>query len=143
MLRVMRLMMNVIVIHFFMISTFVPRCLFIVRNQMKIFLLQVNLRKGPPTKMKAEEIIIHCLILVIVFFIGMLLFQVWKYLNSKALASQTVLDDLAKDCMIISAGPILAETEKPQVLSNFFENQNRSEPTSVKHKEPNKNRNRN
>ena len=43
----------------------------------------------------------------------------------------------------ISAGPILAETEKPKVLSNFFENRNRSEPTSVKHKEPNKNRNRN
>ena len=42
-----------------------------------------------------------------------------------------------------SAGPILAETEKPKVLSNFFENRNRSEPTSVKHKEPNKNRNRN
>lgn len=36
-----------------------------------------------------------------VFFIGMLLFQVWKYLNSKALASKTVLDDLAKDCTII------------------------------------------
>ena len=45
--------------------------------------------------------------------------------------------------VIISAGPILAETEKPKVLSNFFENRNRSEPTSVKHKEPNKNRNRN
>ena len=45
--------------------------------------------------------------------------------------------------MVPSAGPILAETEKPKVLSNFFENRNRSEPTSVKHKEPNKNRNRN
>ena len=43
----------------------------------------------------------------------------------------------------ISAGPILAETEKPKVLSNFFENRNRSEPTSVKSKELNKNRNRN
>ena len=59
--------------------------------------------------------------------------------KASSYASQTVLDDLAKDCMIISAGPILAETEKPQVLSNW----NRSEPTSVKHKEPNKNRNRN
>ena len=45
--------------------------------------------------------------------------------------------------LIFSAGPILAETEKPKVLSNFFENRNRSEPTYVKHKEPNKNRNRN
>ena len=68
---------------------------------MKIFLFQVNFRKGPSTKTKAEEIVIHCLIFVTVFFIGMLLFQVWKYLNSKALASKTVLDDLAKDCTII------------------------------------------
>ena len=59
------------------------------------------LRKGISTKMKPEEIAIHCLIFVILLIIGILLFQVWKYLNNKAPGSQTVLDDLAKDGIVI------------------------------------------
>lgn len=51
--------------------------------------------------MKPEEIAIHCLIFFILLIIGIFLLQVWKYLNSKALGSQTVLDDLAKDGIVI------------------------------------------
>ena len=51
--------------------------------------------------MSFEEIVVHCLILIVILAITVLLFQVWKYLNTKPLGIQTVLDDLAKDGMIL------------------------------------------
>ena len=53
--------------------------------------------------MRAEEIAIHCLIFIANIAVYALLFQVWKYLNSKPLGLQTVLDDLAKDGMVLLA----------------------------------------
>ena len=53
--------------------------------------------------MRVEEIVIHCLIFLANIAIYALLFKVWKYLNSKSLGFQTVLDDLAKDGMILLA----------------------------------------
>ena len=53
--------------------------------------------------MRAEEIAIHCVIFIANVAIYALLFKVWKYLNSKSLGFQTVLDDLAKDGMILLA----------------------------------------
>ena len=51
--------------------------------------------------MAVEEIVLHCLISLTTLAIGVLMYQVWKYLNSKPLGLQTVLDDLTKDGMII------------------------------------------
>ena len=51
----------------------------------------------------AEEFVVHCLILIVIVAITVLLYQVWKYLKSKPLGIQTVLDDLAKDGMMILA----------------------------------------
>ena len=51
--------------------------------------------------MRVEEIAIHCSIFVATIIIGVLLFQVLKYLNSKPLGLQIVLDDLTKDAIII------------------------------------------
>ena len=53
--------------------------------------------------MRVEEIAIHCVIFIANVAIYALLFKVWKYLNSKPLGFQTVLDDLAKDGMILLA----------------------------------------
>ena len=51
--------------------------------------------------MNVEEIVVHCCILIATSAIMLLLFQVWKYLNSKIFGFRTVLDDLAKDGMVI------------------------------------------
>ena len=51
--------------------------------------------------MRVEEIAIHCSIFVATIIIGVLLFKVLKYLNSKPLGLQIVFDDLTKDTMII------------------------------------------
>ena len=51
--------------------------------------------------MRVEEIAIHCSIFVATIIIGVLLIQVLKYLNSKPLGLQIVLDDLTKDAMVI------------------------------------------
>ena len=51
--------------------------------------------------MRVEEIAIHCSIFVATTIIGLLLYQVLKYLNSKPLGLQIVLDDLTKDAMVI------------------------------------------
>ena len=47
------------------------------------------------------EIIVHCLIFIIIFAIIVLLFQIRNYFNAKPLGRQTVLDDLAKDGMVL------------------------------------------
>ena len=51
--------------------------------------------------MNVEEIVVHCCILIVTSAIMVLLFQAWKYLNSKPFGFRTVLDDLAKDGMVI------------------------------------------
>ena len=52
-------------------------------------------------KMEVEEIVIHCLILAVVLVNSVLLFQVWKYLNSKPPGMQTILHELAKDGILL------------------------------------------
>ena len=51
--------------------------------------------------MEVEEIVIHCLILAVVLVNSVLLFQVWKYLNSKPPGLQTILHELAKDGILL------------------------------------------
>ena len=51
--------------------------------------------------MNVEEVIVHTLNLIVTLVIIVILFQVWKYLNSKPLGIQTVLDDFTKDGMVI------------------------------------------
>ena len=51
--------------------------------------------------MAVLEIVLHCLIFISTLAIGVLLVQVWKYLNSKPIVIQTVLDDLTKDGIVI------------------------------------------
>ena len=65
-----------------------------------MYLFSCNLKK-PTTNMEAKEILLHCLIFFLILAMGILLYQVRKYLNSKPLGMQTVLDDLAKDGIIL------------------------------------------
>ena len=50
--------------------------------------------------MKAEEIVVHFLILVLILFIAILSYQVWRYLNNKSLGQETILDKMVKDFII-------------------------------------------
>ena len=57
--------------------------------------------------MRIEEIVVLALIFLTAICIWVLMYQVWKYLNSKSLGMQTVLDDLIKDGIIILGTALL------------------------------------
>ena len=57
--------------------------------------------------MEVEEIVIHCLILAVVLVNSVLLFQVWKYLNSKPPGMQTILHELAKDGILLTEAQLI------------------------------------
>ena len=53
------------------------------------------------TKMPIEQIVVHILILIVFLITVILLVQAWRYLNNKALGMTTILDQSAKDGMIL------------------------------------------
>ena len=57
--------------------------------------------------MRIEEIVVLALIFLTAICIWVLMYQVWKYLNSKSLGMQTVLDELIKEGIIILGTALL------------------------------------
>ena len=51
--------------------------------------------------MNLEEAALHSLIFIILLVIGTLVIQVWRYLDSKSTGHQTLLDEVAKDGILV------------------------------------------